>query len=95
MEEVQEAIESPAFIRPILLQGCRRLLKTKRKECHLAEIWALDTYAVIRISITRDECPSILQSTLEWFLQREEYEECAECQRLITAFSSKGFIAVS
>ena len=83
LEEVQESIESPDFIRPILLSGCQRLLESDRRSLLIAEIFSFDTYATIKIYIRREEIEDVLIKTLHWFESREEYEECAECQRLI------------
>jgi hypothetical protein len=83
LEEVQEVVESPEFIRPTLIDGCRFLLRSRSTELLIAEIFSLDTYATIRISIKRSEIPEVLAKTLDWFLEREEYEECSEIQRLI------------
>jgi hypothetical protein len=84
LEEVQEVVESPEFIRPTLIIGCKQLINSRSSELLIAEIFSLDTYATIRISIKRSEVIEVLSKTLDWFLQREEYEECSEIQDLIT-----------
>jgi hypothetical protein len=88
LEEVQEAIESPEFIRPALIEGCERLIGAKRQELLVAEIFSLDTYATIRISIRAEEVGEVLDRTLQWFEEREEYEECSEIKRLMNAWST-------
>jgi hypothetical protein len=88
LEEVQEAIESSEFIRPALIEGCERLIGAKRQELLIAEIFSLDTYATIRISIKADEIGEVLAKTLDWFEEREEYEECSEIKRLMNAWST-------
>lgn len=88
LEEVQEAISSPEFIRPALIEGCRILIDSPQKELLIAEIFSLDTYAIIRISIKESEIIEVLTKTLYWFVEREEYEECAEIKFLIDAHST-------
>jgi hypothetical protein len=88
IEEVQEAIESAEFIRPTLLEGCRILLGSDSDELLIAEIFSLDTYATIRISIKRSEAVEVLHKTLDWFVEREEYEECSEVKKLIDSYES-------
>ena len=83
LEEVQEAIESAEFIRPALIEGCRSLLRSRRSELLIAEIFSLDTYATIRISIRNSEVEEVLAKTLDWFVGREEYEECSEIKALL------------
>ena len=89
LEEVQECVEDADFIRPLLIEGARRLMKTRRAELIIAEILSLDTYAVIRISIKRDEVLEVLDKTLQWFLSREEYEECGELKELIDKWRAR------
>jgi hypothetical protein len=84
LEEVQDSIESAEFIRPALIEGCRTIIESNRDELLIAEIFSLDTYATIRISIKRTEVIEVLTKTLDWFLSREEYEECSEIKRMIS-----------
>ncbi len=88
LEEVQEAVESSEFIRPTLIEGCRIMLESDADELLVAEIFSLDTYATIRISIKRSEAVDVLLRTLDWFLEREEYEECSEIKKLIDSYAS-------
>ncbi len=83
LEEVQECIESPEFIRPLLIEGCRRMLSSRRKTLSIADIFSLDTYAVINVAIRRDEIEEVLEKTLRWYEDREEYEECSEVVELL------------
>ena len=84
LEEVQEAVESPEFIRPLLIEGCRRLIGSRRKTMSICDIYSLDTYAVINVTVRREELGEVLAKTLAWYEEVEEYEECAEIVRLIS-----------
>jgi hypothetical protein len=73
----------------MLLIGAAELLRTEADDFLIADILSLDTYATVRISIGRSEIMNVLRATLTWFESRQEYEECAECQRLIDLWTVK------
>ena len=83
MEEVQSAIESKHFVFPQIKRAVYRMLKESRTSDMCTEIWCIDTLSSIWISITLEEAPTSLNKMLDWYLDREEFEECAEVQKLI------------
>jgi hypothetical protein len=84
MEEVQSAIESKDFVFPQIKRAIYRMLRESRTSDMCTEIWCIDTLSSIWISITLEEAPKSLEKMLAWYLDREEFEECAEVQKLIT-----------
>jgi hypothetical protein len=84
MEEVQSVIESKSFVFPQIKRAVYRMLREGRTTDMCTEIWCIDTLSSIWISITLEEAPTSLGKMLDWYLEREEFEECAEVQKLIT-----------
>ena len=78
MEEVQSAIEDKTFVFPQILEGIKRMLKNDLEVAQIVEIWCIETLSSIWITVTLEECPSSLQLMLDWYVGREEYEECSE-----------------
>ncbi len=78
MDEVRTAIEDKSFVFPQILQGIIRMLDENRMTQMVTEIWCLESLSSIWISVTEEECEKSLQLMLNWYLEREEYEECAK-----------------
>lgn len=87
VEEVKECIESPEFIRPLLLASIREMM---RRGCRriISEVRTLDTYATINIAVNESEVTGILQKTLTWFEGRDEFEECSEVRDLMVDWTA-------
>lgn len=83
MDEVRTAIEDKTFVFPQILRGISRMLDENRMTQMITEIWCIEALSSIWISVTEEECEKSLQLMLDWYLEREEYEECAEVTAVI------------
>ena len=83
MDEVRSAIEDKAFVFPQILTGIKQMLDENRTTNMVVEIWCIEALSSVWISVTEDESIKSLELMLEWYLEREEYEECAEVTAVI------------
>jgi hypothetical protein len=77
MEEVQAAIEDKTFVFPQILTGIKQMLDENRTTNMVTEIWCIESLSSIWISVTEEESVNSLQLMLNWYIEREEYEECS------------------
>ena len=62
-----------------ILAAIKDAVKTKRKSISLFDVAESDYY----IEIKEENYKSSLQTALNYFLEREEYDRCIECRDLI------------
>ena len=62
-----------------LVDGVTEAIKTDKKEIKLCEVKNSDIY----ITVEKQEWKKSLDSALQFYIDREEYEECSKIKKLI------------
>ena len=62
-----------------LIEGVSEAIKTNKKEIKLCEVKNTNTY----ITVEKPEWKASLDSALQYYINREEYEECSKIKNLI------------
>tara|TARA_R110000823_G_scaffold301805_1_gene422876 strand:- start:44 stop:325 length:282 start_codon:yes stop_codon:yes gene_type:complete len=62
-----------------LIEGITEAFETKRNEIKLCEVKYTDTY----LTVHKDMWSGSLANAMEYYIEREEYEECSKIKNLI------------
>ena len=62
-----------------LIEGVSEALKSKKKEIRLCEVKNSGIY----ITVEKQEWKNSLDSALQFYIDKEEYEECSKIKKLI------------
>ena len=82
MTEAEEAIRDRDFIHPLLFRGIRRMIEENRTAVVCLELFCHDAITSIWVNMRADDVHYALEAAMQWRIDREDYEDCSEIQRL-------------
>jgi len=85
LDEVEAAIKNKPFIHSQIILGVKRMLEFRSTTDMCLEIWCIETYSSVWISVRLNEAITALQKILDHREAEEEYEDCQEVVDLISA----------
>jgi hypothetical protein len=85
LDEVENAIKDKSFIHSQIVLGCKRMLEFRSTTDMCLEIWCIETYSSVWVSIRLTDAITALQKILDHRVEEEEYEDCQEVVDLISA----------
>jgi hypothetical protein len=85
LDEVETAIKNKRFIHSQILLGVGRMLANRSTTDMCLEIWCIETYSSVWVSIRLADAVIALQKILAHRVELEEYEDCQEIVDLISA----------
>ena len=86
LEDVEACISDPTIIWPIIRRTCQRMLTEGRATLPALELKTPEMLGSVWITVNADEVEGTLTKELDYRLEQEEYEECAEIRDLILRF---------
>jgi hypothetical protein len=85
LDEVEAAIKDKSFIHSQIVLGVKRMLEFRSTTDMCLEIWCIETYSSVWVSIRLTDAITALQKILDHRVEEEEYEDCQEVVDLISA----------
>ena len=85
LNEVEHAIKDKRFIHSQIVLGVRRMIEFRSTTDMCLEIWCIETYSSVWVSIRLEDAITALQKILDHRVEEEEYEDCQEVVDLISA----------
>jgi hypothetical protein len=85
LDEVEAAIKDKPFIHSQIILGVERMLEFRSTTDMCLEIWCIETYSSVWVSIRLTDAITALQKILDYRVEEEEYEDCQEVVDLIEA----------
>ena len=85
LDEVEAAIKDKRFIHSQIILGVKRMLEFRSTTDMCLEIWCIETYSSVWISVRLSEAITALQKILDHRVEEEEYEDCQEIVDLLEA----------
>ena len=85
LDEVESAIKNKSFIHSQIVLGIGRMLANRSTTDMCLEIWCIETYSSVWVSIRLADAVNSLQKILDHRVELEEYEDCQEIVDLIEA----------
>lgn len=85
LDEVEAAIKDKSFIHSQIVLGVRRMIEFRSTTDMCLEVWCIETYSSVWISVRLSEAVIALQKILDHRVEEEEYEECQEIVDLLEA----------
>ncbi len=85
LDEVETAIKNKRFIHSQIVLGIKRMIENRSTSDMCLEIWCIETYSSMWVSIRLSDAVNSLQKILSFLESMEEYEDCQEIADLIEA----------
>lgn len=85
LDEVETAIKNKRFIHSQIVLGIKRMIENRSTSDMCLEIWCIETYSSMWVSIRLSDAVNSLQKILAFLESMEEYEDCQEIADLIEA----------
>jgi hypothetical protein len=88
-EEIEQCISDTATLWPIIHSTVKRLLSEDRTSLPALEIRCAEMLGSVWVTIRMDEVGETLKREMNFRLDREEYEECAEIRDLMSQWEGR------
>ena len=85
LDEVEAAIRDKRFIHSQIVLGVKRMLEFRSTTDMCLEVWCIETYSSVWVSIRLADAVNSLQKILDYRVEEEEYEDCQEIVDLLEA----------
>ena len=85
LDEVEAAIRDKRFIHSQIILGVKRMLEFRSTTDMCLEVWCIETYSSVWVSIRLADAVNSLQKILDYRVEEEEYEDCQEIVDLLEA----------
>ena len=85
LNEVEAAIKDKRFIHSQIVLGVKRMIEFRSTTDMCLEVWCIETYSSVWVSIRLEDAITALQKILDHRVEEEEYEDCQEVVDLISA----------
>jgi hypothetical protein len=85
LNEVEAAIKDKRFIHSQIVLGVKRMIEFRSTTDMCLEVWCIETYSSVWVSIRLADAVNSLQKILDYRVEEEEYEDCQEIVDLLEA----------